>query len=175
MVTPRRSLLSLIATGLAALLLPGKSAQASADSASQADQQLQGTWLVVGTPAGAQPGGPPRLLVSFTSDGLALRTAPYQLAAPPALGVSKMFISPTHGEWQRTGDREFALMFVGFAFDADGNFLAMQRIRVAPKLNETLDTFSGPFTTDFIGADGNVIVSSSGTVQGMRMRIEPMS
>ena len=36
-----------------------------------------------------------RLLVSFTSDGIALRTAPLQQAAPPALGTEKMFISTT--------------------------------------------------------------------------------
>jgi len=55
--------------------------------------------------------------VNFTSDGVALRTAPLQQTAPPALGADKMFISTTHGAWARTDDGMFGLTWVGFAFD----------------------------------------------------------
>src|SRR5438067_8589298 len=113
------------AAGLGGIVLAGRnSGIARADN----DQALVGSWLVAATPPGA-PSAPARLLVSFTSDGIALRTAPLQQAAPPALGADKMFISTTHGAWAPNGDGTFGLTFAGFAFDASGKFLAVQHIR----------------------------------------------
>ena len=137
------------------------------------DQALVGSWLVAAIPPGA-PSAPARLLVSFTSDGIALRTAPPQQAAPPALGTDKMFISTTHGVWASNGDGTFCLTFAGFAFDDTGKFLAVQRIRVAVQVNDSQDGFSGPFKTDFIGSDGQVLASSSGSVEGTRMQVEAL-
>ena len=169
--TRRRRLLGLAAAGataFAGVVLAGRS---SAVARADEDKALVGSWFVAGTPAGGQS-GPPRLLVSFTGDGVALRTAPLQQAAPPALGADTMFISATHGVWARNADGTFGLTFAGFAFDDAGKFLAMQRIRVAVQVNESQDRFTGPFTTDFIGADGQVLASSTGTVQGTRMQVE---
>jgi hypothetical protein len=58
------------------------------------------------------------------------------------------------------------------ARDDAGKFLATQRVRVAVQLNDTLDGFSGLFKTDFIGADGHVLASTSGTVLGTRIQVE---
>src|SRR5687767_15044397 len=99
------------------LLAEGGRGTARADE----DQPLVGSWLVAAIPPGAQP-GPPRLLVSFTGDGVAMRTAPLQQAAPPALGSDKMFIGTTHGAWVRMDDGMFGLTWVGFAFDDAGRF-----------------------------------------------------
>ena len=169
----RRRLLGVTAGGAAALtgmlLAGGSSGIARANN----DQALVGSWFVAGIPSGAQP-GPARLLVSFTSDGIALRTAPLQQAAPPALGTEKMFISTTHGVWAPNGDGTFGLTFSGFAFDDIGKFLAVQRIRVVVQVNESQDGFSGPFKTDFIGSDGQVLASSSGSVEGTRMQVEAL-
>jgi hypothetical protein len=158
------------AAALAGIVLAGRnSGIARADN----DQALVGSWLVAATPPGA-PSAPPRLLVSFTSDGIALRTAPLQQAAPPALGTDKMFISTTHGAWVYNGDVTFGLTFAGFAFDETGKFLAVQHIRVAVQVNDSQDGFSGPFKTDFIGSDGQVLASSSGSVEGTRMQVEAL-
>jgi hypothetical protein len=168
----RRRLLGVTAgsaAALAGIVLAGRNSRiARANN----DQALVGSWLVAAIPPGA-PSAPARLLVSFTSDGIALRTAPLQQAAPPALGTEKMFISTTHGAWAPNGDGTFGLTFAGFAFDDTGKFLAVQHIRVAVQLNDTLDGFTGPFNTDFIGADGQVVASTSGTVQGTRIQVEP--
>ena len=86
--------------------------------------------------------------------------------------ADKMFISTTHGVWAANLDGTYTLTFAGFAFDNGGNFLATQRIRVAVEVNETQDGFSGPFNTDFIGADGQVLASSNGTVRGTRILAE---
>lgn len=171
--TCRRRLLGVSvksAVGLAGLALAGGAATVRADD----DHALVGSWIVAGTPAGAQA-GPPRLLVSFTADGVALRTAPLQQVAPPALGTDKMFISTTQGTWLRSSDGTFGLTFVGFAFDDSGKFLATQRIRVSVQVNDSQDGFTGPFKTDFIGDNGQVLASSGGTVQGTRILVEPLA
>ena len=170
--TRRRRLLGVTAASAAALagiVLAGRSgAIARADE----DEGLVGSWIVAGIPTGTQA-GPARILVSFTGDGVAIRTAPLQQAAPPALGSEKMFISTTHGAWLRMDDGTFGMTWVGFAFDDAGKFLATQRVRVSVQLNDTMDGFTGPFKTDFIGADGQVLASTSGTVQGAHIQVEP--
>ncbi len=166
--TDRRTALRTLGLGAATAGGALMFGRAPGTARAEAGQHLAGTWLV-----SAAPDAPARLLVSFTVDGLAVRTAPLLLAAPPALGVAKMLISTTHGEWVRCGDRAFVLTFYGFAFDEAGTFLATQYIRVAPVLGEALDTFSGPFTTQFLAADGHVLATSSGMVQGTRIRVEP--
>jgi hypothetical protein len=93
------------------------------------DRPFVGSWIVAATTTGAQL-APPRVLVSFTGDGVALRTAPLHQAAPPVLGSAKMFISTTHGAWERMDDGTFGLTWLGFAFDEAGKFLATQRVRV---------------------------------------------
>ncbi len=158
------------AAAIAGVLLAGAGGRGPARAA--ADQPLVGSWLVAAVPPGAQP-GPPRLLVSFTGDGVALRTAPQQQAAPPALGPDRMVIGTTHGAWAPLTDGAFGLTFIGFAVDGAGAFLAQQRIRVAVRLNDARDGFAGPFQTDFVGADGQVLASSSGTVEGTRVAAEP--
>jgi hypothetical protein len=169
---PRRLMFGLTAMSAAALISVVLAGHAAGIARADQDKALVGSWMVVGIPTGAQA-GPPRLLVSFTGDGVALRTAPLQQAAPPPLGADKMFISTTHGAWVRMDDGGFGLTWVGFAFDDTGKFLATQRIRVAVHLNDTLDGFTGPFVTDFVGADGQVAASTSGTVQGTRIQVEP--
>lgn len=170
--TSRRRLLGLAARSAA--LVGGAALTAGQGSAAHAHDEapIVGSWQVTATPAGGQPGGPPRVLVSFTGDGVALRTAPLQQAAPPPLGVPKMFISTTHGSWGRTDDGRFGLTFIGFAFDDTGAFLATQRIRVAVQVDDTAESFSGPYQTDFLADDGTVKASSSGTVQGTRIQME---
>jgi hypothetical protein len=167
--TRRRRLLGMSAASAAALVLSGR---AGAIARADEHQTLVGSWMVAGVPPGGQP-GPPSILVSFTGDGVALRTAPLRQAAPPALGTDTMFISTTHGVWARMDDGTFDLTWVGFAFDDGGKFLATQRVRVAAQLNDTLDGFSGPFKTDFVGPDGQVLASTGGTVQGTRIQVEP--
>jgi len=54
-------------------------------------------------------------------------------------------------------------------------FLATQRVRVPVQLNDSLDGFSGPYKTDFVGADGQVLASAGGTVRGTRIRVEPLA
>jgi hypothetical protein len=169
--TRRRRLLRVTAGSAAALAGIALAGRRGTIARARENQALVGSWMVAAVPPGAQP-GPARVLVSFTGDGVALRTAPLQQAAPPALGSETMFISTTHGAWAPMDDGAFGLTWVGFAFDQGGKFLATQRVRVLVLLNETLDGFTGPFKTDFIGADGQVVASAGGTVLGTRIQVE---
>lgn len=108
-----------------------------------------GSWLIAAMPTGAQPG------------------------QPRQLGTDKMFIR--HGAWVRTGDNRFDLTFAGIAFDFAGEFLAMRRIRVAIEPSGAQDGFSGPAKSQFIGADGQVLRSSTATVQGTRIQLESLA
>ncbi len=169
----RRDMLGLAARGAAlagaALAIgPQHSAHASED------EPLVGSWLVAGTATGA-PASPPRLLVSFVPGGVALRSAPLQQPAPTALGSDKMFISSTHGAWSRTGETSFGLTFHGFAFNANGEYLARQRIRVAVELNDNQDGFTGDARTDYFGPDGGVLASGTATVEGTRIQVESLA
>ena len=170
----RRRLLGLTAKGAAVLAGVALTRHGVPIARAAEDQALVGSWMVAGVPTGAQP-GPPRILVSFRGDGVAVRSAPLQQAAPPALGSEKMFIGTTHGAWMRMDDGTFAMTWVGFAFDGAGTFLATQRVRVSAQLDHTLESFTGPFKTDFIGTDGQVLASTSGTVQGKRIEVEPVA
>jgi len=169
--TRRRRLLGVTAGSAAALAGFALTGHSGPIARADENQTLVGSWMVAAVPSGVQP-GPPRVLVSFTNDGVAVRTAPLQQVAPPALGSDKMFIGTTHGAWSRMDDGGFGLTWVGFAFDDAGKFLATQRVRVAVQLNDTMDSFSGPFKTDFVGADGQVVASVGGTVLGTRIQVE---
>lgn len=173
LATPgRRRVLGLVARGGAALGVAALAGRPAGDALAGGHEQLVGSWLVAATPTGAPP-APPRILVSFTKDGVALRTPPVRQAAPPALGVPTMNVGTTHGGWSRIGGRTFALTFVGLAVDEAGAFLATQRVRVAPEVSPDGDSFSGPFQTDFLGADGVILASVAGTVQATRIAVAP--
>jgi hypothetical protein len=167
----RHGLLGLTAKSAAVLAGVALAGRSVGVARADADHALVGSWLVAVAPTGAAL-APPRVLVSFTGDGVALRTAPLQQAAPPALGSDKMFISTTHGVWVRLDNGTFGLTFIGFAFDDAGRFLATQRVRVSMELDGSLDVFTGPFKSDFVGADGQVVASSSGEVHGTRIQVE---
>ena len=168
----RRRVLGLVARGTAVLGVAALAGRPTDVALAGSREQLVGSWLVAATATGA-PAAPPRVLVSFGKDGVALRTAPIRQAAPPALGGGAMIIGTTHGGWSRTGGRTFALTFVGLAFDEAGAFLATQRIRVAVEVSPVGDAFGGPFQTEFLAADGRVLASVTGTVRGTRIVVEP--
>jgi hypothetical protein len=134
-------------------------------------QALGGSWVVSRTLTGGSP-EPPNVVASFIADGVAIRSAPVQQAAPPALGGAKLLINTTHGEWMRTDDGRYALTFIGLAFDDSGKLLATQRVRAAVQVSDSQEEFSGPFEVEFIGDDGDVLATSTGTAHGTRIHAQ---
>src|SRR5688572_19627870 len=126
MVTRRRGLLGLIATGLAAVLVPSKYAEVEAAPASQAARGLEGTWVTTFTATGAA-GGPQRVHVTFNADGTVIVTTS---AFPRS--------SPAQGVWEQTGEREFIQTHVHLRYDDQGTWVGLTKVRLTITLNETM-------------------------------------
>ena len=160
MVTKRRGLLGLIATGLAALLFPGKSAEARAAGTGAAFQGLEGTWVDTPTSSGGQ------LLVlrTFNADGTySVMASNYPLT------------SPGQGVWERTGDREFAFTHVQLRYDEQRNWLGTTKVRGVIRLNETLDAYTRENVAQSLDQQGNVLTTSPRIIgTGRRMRVESL-
>jgi hypothetical protein len=112
MVTKRRGLLGIIATGLAALLFPGKSAEARLVGASAAFQGLEGTWIDTAT-----SGGQALVLRTFNADG-----------TYTVLATNYPLTSPGQGVWERTGEREFAFTHVQLRYDEQRSWLGTVKV-----------------------------------------------
>src|SRR4051812_28595334 len=161
MVTKRRGLLGLIATGLTALLFPGQSGETRAARASAAFQGLEGTWVDTPTSSGGQ------LLVlrTFNADGT------YSVMAS-----NYPLFSPGQGAWERTGDREFAFTHVQLRYDEQRNWLGTTRVRGVIRLNVTLDEYTREAVAESYDQAGSILTTtprSTGT--GRRMRVESLS
>jgi hypothetical protein len=162
MVTKRRGLLGLIATGLAAVLFPGKSAEARPAGASAAFQGLEGTWVdTTSTASGSQM----LVLRTFNTDGTySVMASNYPLT------------SPGQGVWERTGDREFAFTHLQLRYDEQRNWLGTTKVSGVIRLNETLDAYTRENVAESLDQQGNVLTTSPRIMgTGRRMRVELLS
>jgi hypothetical protein len=136
--------------------------------ASQPDLQatvvksLTGTWLLTITPA--EPGAPSFPgLYTFTSDGIAL----FSSVGPPIPGLG----NPGHGVWEKTGTNTFVVSWKQFTFDdiftTNGSLVVKSSITLTG-----VDTFSSQDTVKIFDLAGNELVSTSGTIQARRMKVE---
>ena len=162
MLTKRRGLLGLITTGLAALLLPGKSAEARAAGASAAFQGLEGTWVdTTSTSSGSQM----LVLRTFNADG-----------AYSVMASNYPLTSPGQGVWERTGDREFAFTHVQLRYDEQRNWLGTTKVSGVIRLNETLDAYTRENVAQSLDQQGNTLTTSPRILgTGQRMRVESLS
>ncbi|MBI3951390.1 MAG: hypothetical protein HY314_13145 [Acidobacteria bacterium] len=122
---------------------------------------LEGSWIATVTPTGGQ--APFKALLTFTTDGGLIQT-----------DTSPEFETPGHGEWVRTGDRQFTIGFVNLLFDDQGEFGGTKEIRENITLNDTSDEYTGVSRVDFFDANGNLIRSTSARTQGTRIHVEPL-
>jgi hypothetical protein len=159
MVTQRRGLLALIATGLAALLLPGKSAEARPVGASAAFQGLEGTWVDTAT-----SGGQALVLRTFNADG-----------TYTVLATNYPLTSPGQGVWERTGEREFAFTHVQLRYDDQRTWLGTVKVRGVIRLNPTLDEYARENDAQVLDQAGNVVNTVRGIGTGRRMQVELLS
>jgi hypothetical protein len=160
MITKRRGVLGLIATGLGAMAVPGRNAVGHAADATGTAQGLEGTW-VLGTPG---VGAPQRIHATFTGDGSAVVTTSLFPRQSPAQGV-----------WERTGDREFAATFVHLRHDDGGRWIGLTKVRQAIRLSETLDEYHATTIAEDLDLDGNVVATRTPMITFRRMRVEPLS
>jgi hypothetical protein len=125
-------------------------------------QQLNGTWTTMVTLTDA----PPNVEASFHAldtflpgGGLLVSSS---VANPSLRGLA-------HGEWVRTGNRQFASTFIWFRFDTTGAFVGMQRVRRTLNLAQNLHSFQATDIVEIIAPTGAVVATVHGTEAGTRL------
>lgn len=141
-----------------ALELSGLQTSPSADIAE--GHQLEGTWIVTVKAIDPPPGTPSTFLslMTFLPGGSMLETS--------STGTTAR--GPAHGEWARTGDRQFATIMLMFRFD-QGKFVGIQRVTRTMQLGEKLDEFRAVAIVERIDADGKLISRGRSTETGRRL------
>ena len=166
----RWSLLQLagLAPAAAAGLAVAGRAHAAPHAAPEADlsplgQQLEGTWMLTVRLDGVPPPGVPPVIPAmntFLPGGALFET-----------GAGLATRSPGHGQWVRTGDREFAATFAFFRFDPAGRPLGAQRVTKVIRLDEGLDELRAEARFELTDPDGTVTTRGRATESGTRLRI----
>jgi hypothetical protein len=85
--------------------------------------------------------------------------------------------SPSHGAWQRTGDRTFGSTIVFFRYDpATGAYVGTAKIRHTLELARDGRSFAGVAVAEFRDAAGNLlpIPPHRDAVTGERIDVEPV-
>ncbi len=126
-------------------------------------QQLEGTWLLTVTRGMAPPGEPLTFptTVTFLPGGAFFET--------PSLVAGRT--TPGHGQWVRTGDREFRGSFLFFLLDLSGAYIGMAKVTATYTLSEDLQELRVTGFTQILDAEGKVLGARPITAEGRRMTI----
>ena len=79
-----------------------------------------------------------------------------------------------YGAWVRTGNRTFAVTFIGNVYGAGGAVVGSYKVRGAGPMDQSGNTWGGPFKTEFFDAAGNLTATFTGTVTAKRIVVEPL-
>ena len=137
----------------------------------QKKQAIAGSWIGdVTITAPPELAGTFKASLSFTEDGRVFATAQGDVVNPVQ--------SPGMGAWEHQAGRVFALSFKTLFYetqgDAAGSLIGVATIRSTSTVNETGDTFSGPFKFALADSRGNVLIATVGTWQFTRIKVEPL-
>ncbi|MEO8572933.1 MAG: hypothetical protein ABI481_03115 [Pyrinomonadaceae bacterium] len=125
-----------------------------------------GSWEGVVTNVG---GGPPpfRVLMNFTADGGFTGSGD----GDNAVG------SPQYGVWERIGgksSRTYAVTFRQLFYAPDSSSTGLGTIQQTVILNESGDTWNGPFVVRIYAPDGTLVFTGGGTATAHRIVSEPL-
>ena len=126
-----------------------------------ASHPLVGAWVIdisAEDPSGPQEATFAPNVTVFTDEGLVLNTAP---GAGSDVGV-----------WEATSARGGALTFVGLIAEEDVAGTVI--IRATYELDETGDSFSGPYSYTVVASDGTVVDAGRDMARGTRITVEPV-
>ena len=159
----------LVLLAMAAVLWPIGS------GADEGEQRLDGSWSVTVT-ATSPPLAPFSSLMTFTRGGGVVESRRLYLPDSP---FGPLLETPGHGEWVRTGSREFT---IGFTFllqgapdnlGAAGDLLGTDNIMMRIKLAASGETFNGEFRSEIRDLDDNLVFVAEGDVDASRIRTQP--
>ena len=157
---PRRRRVFARAAGFAALGGGVSPAAAPPAAAGQlAGDPLVGSWYG----SGQRASGVPNVTIwTFTSDGTVIRTT-----------VDHPTRSPSHGSWERLGDRSYAYTYLLLLFEPDGTFAGFQEVRGRLALSESGAGFTTTAQSAFYDAAGRYDRPGSSTGTAIRIVVEP--
>jgi hypothetical protein len=75
------------------------------------------------------------------------------------------------GPWQRTGDKQYAMLEINQLLDNQGNFAGPLRVTATITLDSTGNKFTSKFDLKVLDPDGNVVFQGSGTAAATRVSL----
>jgi len=154
-------LLVAVAVAVLALLVSG---QAKPLAAEEGGQTVAGSWAVIVKPdVPPVPGMTEFLnLATFMPDGGFITSTGY---ITDSLG---------HGNWVRTGNRQFAATAVGLSFGPSGHTEATWKLRATMAYTESGFELTGPCTMEILDMSGKVVFTIKGTFRAFHIDVEKM-
>ena len=138
---------------------------ASAQPSPNSGQSIEGAWEVSITLSGGFPFCASAGTIA-TRDGLVLAESCY---ASEGAG---------YGVWTRAGNGQFAITFTGNSFNPGGVVGGKYKVRATVTLSSDGNSFSGTYRTDILDVAGNPLnppVAISGSMSGVRIKLEPLN
>jgi hypothetical protein len=129
---------------------------------------IAGSWLDTVTVAG---GATFKSLSTFTEDGGVIFTDQGDVITEPP---SPHVFSAGQGVWVHQGGRTFGQTTLQLVSDLKGNLLGVFKLRATITLNESSDAYSAVWKAAFTNPAGNLIASFEGTIEGQRIKSEPL-
>jgi len=122
-----------------------------------------GTWLTLVTPDPNDPTAPPpfQSLITLTADGNVFTTE-----------TDEQTIS--QGVWASGGHHQFSLTAFQFEFDSPNVWGGTFKIRSKLTLDNSGNSFNGPYRVDFFDTKGNFLFSGVGSLAGTRIHLETL-
>jgi hypothetical protein len=132
-----------------------------------------GSWRV--TVNVTNPQGVPSfpVLITFHADGTALQSRPSYI---PQFGVLE---TTQYGAWKRISENQIAATTFSLAQGAPGNtalngaFFGTEKVNFRPVISDDGNSFTAQWTSTVYDPNGNLIVSGSGNMSGVRVQVEP--
>jgi hypothetical protein len=140
------------------------------------EEKVVGSW--VGTAISTTVPLPPlKTLMTFTREGAVLEARRLYVANSP---LGPLLATPAHGEWIRTGNREFAATILLIYQGAEnhptspGEVLAQEKVRFKLTLDRGGNQLSGVLLVEIRDVQDNLVFAGPGTYEGTRIEVEPL-
>jgi hypothetical protein len=134
-----------------------------------------GSWLGIAKST-TVPLPPLQVLLTFSDDGTLIESRRLFLPASP---LGPLIATPGHGEWRKTGPREFAativLLYEGAADHptSAGAVVGKEKVRYKFQIADN-GKIQGNILVEVVDINGNAVFLGEGTIEASRIRVETL-